>query len=161
MAKMMMGQIDHARQRVRDLRAAKLGDYPKAPDIKNGDCLIQELREETIKLKNGEITMGFYRFIHKTPSETVIKESGNYQNGYTTSYEVASRKPTTIEDGIADAVYKKHNEQALKEWKKTMELYELRKEAIALKATEVEDAIVLGDQVLALAALQEFSEFQV
>jgi hypothetical protein len=161
MAKMMMGQIDHARKRLEQLKSEKFGPAVKKPTIKGQQALVKELRAGTARITAPKLSAAFTRYIDAVEGPVLIKHAGNYSNNYEETYTLGKGVPSCIESALATEYYAKENEAEVRRFETETELYNLRKEAITLKATEVEDAIVLGDQHAALVALQEFAAFEV
>jgi hypothetical protein len=161
MAKMMMGQIDHAKQRVAALKQEKYGDKPKSMTIKNGVTLLKEIRDGKISLSASAIKVGFDNFVNGVATTTVEVENGCYRNDYTKTFKKVQTPPSTVESALARTLYVKENKAEILRYEQETELYNLRQEAIDIKATTVEDAIVLGDQHAALLALQDFAAFEV
>jgi len=161
MAKMMMGQIDHARKRVAELKAAKYGDSPNPPKLRGGSDILKAMRAGEITPTAPQVKKAFAAFVDETVSAQVEEQSGSYSNNYTSTYRIARRTPASVQDALATLVYIKENTAEVERFEQETELYNLRQEAINIKATEVEDAIVLGDQHAALIALQEFTVFEV
>ena len=159
MAKMLMGQIDHARNRVKALKAEKLGGSPDAPKIKGSSNVLEGLRDGTITVTGPQLRKAFEAFVSKTVSRQVDEQSGNYQNNYTSTYRIIERAPSSVEAALATDVYFKENTAEVTRFEQETELYNLNKEALDLEASRVEDAIVLGDQHAALQALQDFAKF--
>ncbi len=161
MAKMLMGQIDHARKRVEQLKKDKYGDVPKGPKLKAGSSVKREIRAGTLNVSGPQIKRAFDAYMAKTPLMCVDKHSGNYSNDYKDSYTLDSRAPTSTEDALASEIYLRVNQAEADRYADETKLYNLRQEAINIKATDVEDAIVLGDQAAALIALKEFADYDV
>lgn len=159
MAKMMMGQIDHARRRVAELKAKKLGGAPGAPEIKGGADVLEALRDGTITVTGPQLRKAFEAFVSKTGSRQVDEDSGNYQNNYTSTYRIIERAPSSVEAALATGVYFKENTAEVTRFEQETKLFRLNKEILDLEASRVEDAIVLGDQHAALQALQDFDAF--
>jgi len=161
MSKMMMGQIDHAKNRVAELKKEKYGDSVKRVNIKDGENLLKELRNGEWQVTGTAIKQAFDNFVNELPGPTVNKKTGNYQNNYEAYYTIVNVPATSVEDALATIVYRVQNLTEITRWEDETELYNTRKEAIDIKATQVEDAIVLGDQHAALLALQDFAAFEV
>lgn len=159
MSKMMMGQIDHARKRVAELKAQKLGDKPVSPTIKGGSDLLKALRSGKTAVSPAQIKKAFTSFVDQTVSQELDEDSGGYYNNHKTTYQIKLRAPVSIECALATVVYFKENSAEVNRFEKETELFNLRQEALNLEATSVEDAIVLGDQHAALIALQNFAAF--
>jgi hypothetical protein len=149
MAKMMMGQIDHARQRVAELKKAKLGDQPKTPDLKGAGDILKALREGSVTVTGPQLRKAFDAYIL------------HYSNNYTSTYSLKKSAPQSVEAALATVIYIKENTAEVSRFEQETELFNLNQEALNLKASEVEDAIVLGDQHAALAALNDFAAYEV
>jgi hypothetical protein len=161
MAKMMMGQIDHARNRVAELKKAKLGDRPKTPDLKGAGDILKALREGSVTVTGPQLRKAFDAYILQDESKQVHEQSGNYSNNYTSTYSLKKSAPQSVEAALATVIYIKENTAEVSRFEQETELFNLNQEALNLKASEVEDAIVLGDQHAALAALNDFAAYEV
>lgn len=161
MAKMLMGQIDHARKRLAEIKAEKLGASPADPEIKGKTELHSGLLDGTITVSPTALKNGFVRYTAQTPIDRVKKDSGTYRNNYTDSYSIRKCVPGSIDSAIADEYFYFDNVAEIERFEAETELYKLRKETLRVKSTFVEDAIVLGDQQLALVALRDFIAFEV
>lgn len=160
MAKMLMGQIDHARNRIKALKAEKLGHPPEGPALKGSDALLKGLRDGSITVTGPQLKKAFEAYISETPDEQVDEIAGNYRNNYEVSFRVVKRPPRSVEDALATAIYFKENSAEVARYKQETELFNLNRETLELEASCVEDAIVLGDQHAALQALQDFADFK-
>jgi len=161
MSKMLMGQINHARDRVSQLKAEKLGPEPARAVYKGASTLKEELRSHTVKeLSAAVIKRGWEDYLAGKNLTLVTEISGKYSNGYVSTYKLEKKAPSSVEDAIAAVLYLKVNTQTFDRWEQEKELFNLRQEALNLKAQTVEDAIVLGDQQAALHALNEFAAFE-
>ena len=161
MSKMMMGQIDHAKARVKELKLAKYGDKPLPPKLKGSSDVILAIRENDISITAPTLRRAFDAYVDEEVSPGVKKESGSYKNDFKTRYTLAEKAPSSIEAALASIIYEKVNAAECARWEAETELYDTRQEAINIAATNCEDAIVLGDQHAALVALQEFANFEV
>ena len=161
MAKMMMGQIDHARQRVAELKSKKLGAAPKHPQLKGADDILKALREGSVTVTGPQLRKAFDAYINEEPAKQLQEIHGNYKNGYVSTYRLAANAPKSVEAALAAVVYIKDNTAEVSRYEQEKELYDLNQTALNLKAAEVEDAIVLGDQHAALAALNDFAAYEV
>ena len=159
MAKMMMGQIDHARGRIKTIKAAKLGPAPDSPEIKGGNDVLEAIRDGTLAISGPRLRQAFDAFINKTYGTTVIKTSGNYRNDYEDTYKIGEGVPTTLQNALANIVYGPENDAEIDRWKTETAEYKRLGKILDDKSAAVEDAIVLGDQHAALQALQEFAAF--
>lgn len=161
MSKMMMGQIDHAKARVKELKLAKYGDKPRVPKLKGSSNVLLAIREGALHITAPQLRRAFDDYIDEVVAPGVEKTSGNYQNDFKTSYAFVETAPCSIEAALASVIYNKVNAVERARWEAETELYDTRQEAINIAATNCEDAIVLGDQHAALIALQEFANFEV
>jgi hypothetical protein len=160
MAKMLMGQIDHARNRIRELRAEKIGKQPVFPKPKVYDDLIEDLRNDAVNLPNGQITLAFWNFIEGNTVDVVTTEtrySYHRNNNTETLPDVKTESTADFRAQLINFVYGAQRQADLNSY------YEARAEWTALdarvgkEAKIVEDAIVLGDNAAALRALQIFA----
>ena len=161
MAKMMMGQIDHARNRVRALKQEKLGDAVKPPKYKNGKELLQAVRDSKAEVTPAQVKAAWIAYVDKVVSNNVEETPGSYRNGYNATYKVRETAPTSVEEALSRIVFIKENTAELVRFEQETTLYKLKQEILDLEASAVEDAIVLGDQQAALAALKDFAAFVV
>jgi len=161
MAKMMMGQIDHARQRVAELKSKKLGTAPKQPQLKGAKDVLKDLRNGSVTVSGPQLRKAFDAYINEEVAKQLQEIHGNYSNGYTSTYRLAAKAPESVEAALAAVVYIKDNTAEVSRYEQEKELYDLNQAALNLKAAEVEDAIVLGDQHAALAALNDFAAYEV
>lgn len=159
MSKMMMGQIDHARGRIKTLKAAKLGASPESPTILGGNDVISAIREGTITVSGPRLRQAFDAYVAGVVGPTVLKESGNYRNDYNDTYKVGEGKPCSIQNALANIVYGDVNAAEIERFQSETAEYNRISAILDDKAAAVEDAIVLGDQHAALQALQEFMAF--
>lgn len=159
MAKMMMGQIDHARNRVAALKAEKLGKQPAVPKIKGASNVLTAFREDSLSVTGPQLRRAFDAYINKTVSKVVDEDSGNYSNGYKSTYSIKEIAPSSVEAALATEIYRKENTAEVFRFEQETTLFNLNKEVLDLEASRVEDAIVLGDQHAALQALQDFAAF--
>jgi len=163
MAKMLMGQIDHARDRIKQITAEKLGVRPETPERLDADALMAKVRSGALTLAPSQLKLALSNYIGKVPVEVVKSSGGNYN--YRSSrqegarYHVAEVVRDTLSECIADVILGYDSQRAVLEWKRDYDAYVIRKETLAAEATTVEDAIVLGDQAAALAALTAFAAF--
>ncbi len=94
-----------------------------------------------------------------------VSSSSRYDYKTRGYIETPARIKTVTEGDIGDYLvyvqYQKKYEAAIATYEAALEEYERRKSLITVEATKVEDAIVLGDNAAALAALQSFAAFTV
>ena len=160
MAKMLMGQINHARQRVKELAAEKSGPTPESMSLSDAETLLKQLRNGTIAVTKAQICTAFDAFVNGTKVNAAKVETGSYRNNYETTHSLRERKATSVEDALASVVFKKSNSKEAQRYASELELYRLRAEGVKIRAQAVEDAIVLGDQQAALIALREFAAWE-
>ena len=142
MAKMMMGQIDHARSRVRAIKSELLGEAPDRQKSYNVTDLVVGLRDGTVKFTGPQLTA-----FAKEWADQYARETSSYNR---VNFETIVLQKAFAKERAADkARFDKENK-----------VYQDRVRRVNEKATAVEDAIVLGDQHAALVALQEFAEFK-
>ncbi len=159
MSKMMMGQIDHARGRIKTIVSEKRGPSPKPPAIRGGSDVLKAVREDSLAISPARLRQAFADFIAAVIGLTVVKTSGNYRNDYANTYKVGEGAPVTVEDALANIVYGAANEAEVARWEAEKEEYNRIGKILTDRSAVVEDAIVLGDQHAALLALQEFAAF--
>ncbi len=159
MSKMMMGQIDHARGRIRELKAAKLGARPESMTILGGNDVIAAIRDGTLTVSGPRLRQAFDAFVNRVPAQTVTDDTCGYGANRTTSYKVGEGVPTSIPNALANIVYAAENGAEIERFKSETDEYNRISKILNEKASAVEDAIVLGDQHAALQALQEFAAF--
>ena len=142
MPKMLMGQIDHARGRVRQITKELLGEAPKKPAVMHVSDMVQALR-------TGELSFSG-------------KQLQDMLNDWTEEY--ATRRSTysspTLETTLLQNAFTKRRADEQAQYEAELEKYRARQAKVNAEATKVEDAIVLGDQHAALAALQSFAKFR-
>ena len=143
MAKMMMGQIDHARSRVRNIKNELLGKAPDRQKEYNTRDLVKGLRDGTVSFTGAQLQ----RFASEWAESYVNSES---------SYNQPSFESIVLEKAFSTA-----RSQEKKRFTKETDVYKAKLNLINDKAVAVEDAIVLGDNAAALAALQDFAAFRV
>lgn len=163
MAKMMMGQIDHARKRVAELKAEKSGVAPTGPKALTGSTYKKAFKDGAIKTTPAKLKQAWDCYTSGILRPHVEKQElycyGPTPNQIT--YEIGEAATSSMEDALASFEYEKVNAAEVTRFNKEREIYQLRQEALELEASTVEDAIVLGDQHAALAALQNFAAFVV
>lgn len=157
-----MGQIDHARRRVAELKAAKLGFPPDRPKIKGGSTILKEIRKDGRTISNAQINKAYFNYIGRviSPNGEVDGTTSGYGEGRKTTYKLVDVIPSSFENALATLVYAVENTAEVKRWEMEKELFDLRAEAVNIKASEVEDSIVLGNQAEALKALNDFAAFE-
>ena len=161
MSKMMMGQIDHAKKRVAELKLQKYGNTPKPPKIKGGSHVLKALLAGDVTVTGAQIRKAFDNYVNKEVADNLKEDSGTYMNDYKKTYSITKQVPSSVENALAAIIYAKPNTAEVERFESETELYSARKEAINIAATDCEDAIVLGDQQAALLALQHFAAFEV
>lgn len=142
MAKMMMGQIDHARARVRAIRSELLGEAPKLPKTYEISDLVQGLR-------NGEVAFTGTQLLQF--AQEWVEDYTNERNSY--------RRPN-FEAKVLEYAFATERKAEEQRYKAQKMKYDALCHKVNTEATKVEDAIVLGDQHAALAALQAFASFK-
>lgn len=161
MSKMMMGQIDHAKKRVAELKLEKYGSRPVSPTIKRGKTLLKELLDNNRTVTNSLIVSAFDDYLEGAVSLELKEHTTGYGDTRKTTYERVQKIAGSVEDALAAIIYAKENAAEIARFESETELYKTRQEAINIAATDCEDAIVLGDQHAALIALQDFAAFKV
>lgn len=163
MAKMLMGQIDHARKRIQALSKLKMTEYPEMPEAPSESEMIKDIRDGKLTITPTQLRKAFNNFIEQVPSPRIERESGHYdyQLGRHVSgaAKTVDKLPSDTEDALRDLLYNKEILAASKKFTDELRAYEERKRRIEDKATEVEDIIVLGDQLAAQQALADFAAF--
>jgi hypothetical protein len=142
MAKMMMGQIDHARARVRAIKTELLGKSPKPPKVYTIDDLVQGFRDGTVVFAGTELLQF---------AKEWVEDYTNERNSY--------RRPN-FENTVLEYAFKEEREADQARYERQRVQYDALAHKVNTEATKVEDAIVLGDQHAALAALQSFASFK-
>jgi len=163
MAKMLMGQIDHARNRLTAISKEKIGPSPTRPKQLDVDDLKKALRAGDITVSPAKMKAAFNSWV-VGEEITTVNCSTNYHYGgrsNTYTYTIVQEKPGSLEEYIAALFYDKPNAAEIKRYTKDTETFEARTAIVTVEATKVEDAIVLGDQQAALIALQAFAAFEV
>jgi len=161
MPKMMMGQIEHARKRVKELQNQKYGPAPEQPKLKTGSDLVNAVQEGKLRVSGSQLKRGFEIYVSRDSIAVVQEINHGYSRNWEKSLKLANSPAESVEDALASIIFAGENAAEVDRYQQEKELYETRKQAIDLKATEVEDAIVLGDQQRALDALNDFSSFEV
>ena len=137
-----MGQIDHARARVRTIKAELTGTAPKPEKKYQISDLVTGLRDGTVKFTGPQLAA-----FSKEWAEQYAKETSSYNR-------------TNFEAIVLAHSFKKQREAEKKRFEAENKVYQDRRAKVNAEATKVEDAIVLGDQHAALVALQEFAAFK-
>lgn len=143
MPKMMMGQIDHARARVRAIKAELLGKAPKREKQYDIADLVEGFRDGTVAFTGPQLQKFAMQW-----AESYAKERFRYDRP---SFESIVLENAFAAERAADK--KRFEAENL--------VYQNRLRKVNAEATKVEDAIVLGDQAAALLALQAFAAFKV
>lgn len=159
MSKMMMGQIDHAKKRVQEIKNEKRGKAPKKPSIRGGSDVLKAIRDGDVSVSAGRLREAFDAFLDRVVAATVVSIKGTYQNDYTDTYKISEVVPTSVENALANIVYAKENGAEIARFEAETAEYKRISEILNDRSAVVEDAIVLGDQHAALQALQEFAAF--
>jgi len=165
MAKMLMGQIDHARNRIQSLVTEKLGPRPSWPTVPTEDDFKEGIRQGNIAITPGFLRNAIDAWADNTPRLKVVV-SGSRWNCQRREYDT---KPLRIEsvtsgkldENLAYTYFQKKYEAAVAVFESELFEYNRREELIKAESVKVEDAIVLGDNAAALAALKEFAAFSV
>jgi hypothetical protein len=136
-----MGQIDHARARVRSIKTELIGPAPDKQKTYSVEDLVEGLRDGSVSFTGNQLR------------EFAQEWADQYSKSY--SYNRTSFESVVLENAFASerAAEKKRfdTEQAI---------YIARLNKVNDEATKVEDAIVLGDNAAALAALTAFAAFE-
>jgi hypothetical protein len=142
MAKMLMGQIDHARARVRTIKAKLIGDRPKNKEEYDIECLVKALCKGEIAFTGPAL-------------QNILAQ---WTDDYTLNQSRYNR--LNLEEVVLTHAFLP--ERALEETRYDREITEwnARSEKVNAEAVVVEDAIVLGDHASALAALTAFAAFE-
>jgi len=142
MAKMMMGQIDHARARVRAIKANLVGKAPEKEKKYSVCDLCNGLRDGTVKFSGPQLQ----KFAQEW-ADSYAKETASYN------------KPS-FEAIVLEYAFTKERAAEKARWDAEQATYRALADKVNAEATKVEDAIVLGDQHAALAALTAFAAFK-
>ena len=142
MAKMMMGQIDHARARVREIKAKLLGEQPEPVKSYNTSALSAAIR-------SGEQTFTGAQLQKLAQEWASHTRKASYYN-----------RPS-FESIVLEHAFAKERAADKKRYDAERKVYDEKAAVVNAEATKVEDAIVLGDQHAALAALTDFAAFTV
>ena len=164
MAKMLMGQIDHARGRITTITKQKLGPAPKPPVIEEAKGTMAEIRQGKIVPTPAQLKLALSNYVNRVPIPIVDSEGGSwdYQTRTHSSrrYFVGEEVRDTLGACLTDVINGKRDTAAVAIWAAANEKYENDKARLTAEAVAVEDAIVLGDQAAALAALTAFAAFE-
>jgi len=165
MGKMLMGQIDHARNRVKALSNEKLGESPTAPEMKGVQDLKNGLRDGTVVISAKKLNRAFEAW-NSNEEFKAVDSSSRYDYNlpgrpYVTVYSVITKQHSSLDSYLAAVQFEATNAATVRRYMEEREVYESRKTLILSEAVQVEDAIVLGDQQAALIALQAFAAFEV
>jgi len=165
MAKMLMGQIDHARTRIAAIKVEKCGVKPKFPERPDSATVLKEIRAGDIVVKPTQLRQALENFINRTPVEVLQSHGGSYnyriKDYEPKSYAITETVRGTLGECLVDVVTPATFHKDLETWKAEDAEYRRRRDLLNEEATSVEDAIVLGDNAAALAALQAFAAFEV
>jgi hypothetical protein len=165
MAKMLMGQINHARERIKALTVEKLGKAPEVPQLPTEKDFKKGLKDGSISLSPTFVTEAIGNWTAAMPRTEIKTSSGswNYRTqGYNPgSCSIKSTCGGDLGDYLAYTWFQNTHEALVAEWKADNTEYKRREKIIKKEAGRVEDAIVLGDHAAALAALERFADFTV
>lgn len=157
MAKMLMGQIDHARNRLRELVAAKNGEAPKRPSLVTPANVVEQLKAGELTVKAPLLKRAFDAWVNQEALVVAVVESGNYRNNYQDVNELKTKIPSSLEEALCALIFTDENKQRSDEYCEEKKAYDERVRRIVAESKAVEDAIVLGDHHAALQALQDFA----
>jgi len=141
MAKMMMGQIDHARNRVRTIVSNLIGKRPESVKKYDTRDLVNGLRDGTVVFTGPQLQ----KFAQEWADQYINGSSYNR-----TSFEAVVLENSFLQERAADT--KRYDAEKL--------VHNNLVNRVNAEATKVEDAIVLGDNAAALAALTAFATFK-
>ena len=160
-AKMMMGQIDHARDRIRSIKAEKLGPSPKQPEVIEVVGLRVGLKDGSIVPTGPQLRRALSNFVDGIISVRATSNSvySTRNRAYSNNYAVKDRAPENLEDALIDVLFESSISADVKVWQDATAEYQRLSKILNDRAAIVEDAIVLGDNSAALLALQEFAAF--
>jgi len=158
-----MGQITHARERIVTITAEKLGPRPAPPEKLDHDEVMRSIRNGDTVVKPTQLRQALDNYVNRTPVDEITSSGGkyDYRTGKTSSktYYLTQTVRSTLSQCLADVVAPPSYAADLQVWKKDQKEWERRRDLIKGEAVAVEDAIVLGDNAAALAALQAFVNF--
>jgi len=165
MAKMLMGQIDHARDRIKALTREKLGECPGYPSVPSEGNFKEGVENGTIKVSSLLVNDALDAWLGQDPRITIQQSSSRY-NSSSCEYETVPATLVTKNSGdlgeyLSYTYFQEKYEAAVAIYKSEIIEYNRRATLIKAEAHAVEDAIVLGDNAAALAALQAFAAFTV
>lgn len=164
MAKMLMGQIDHARDRIKELAKLKLTDAPKKPELVTASDVLSSIKKGETTVSATQLKKAFDNYVNGVPIQVVKSESGYYNHSKRRHEEgnsyVGDDTPSSVEEAIRNVIYEKQIKAGVAAYVAEKTIFDEKKAIIMAKATETEDLIVLGDQQAAQAALQAFADFQ-
>ena len=142
MEKMMMGQIDHARKRVRAIKTELLGEAPAQKKSYDTRDMVNGLRSGEVKFTGAELLKFAQEWVSEYDKDLNRYSRPNFES-------IVLEHAFGAERAADKARFDAENE-----------VYQDRCARVNAEATKVEDAIVLGDQHAALVALQEFAAFK-
>lgn len=160
MAKMLMGQIDHARNRLRELVAAKNGECPTRPTLVTPADVVKQLKKGELAVNAPLLKRAFDAWIAGEALEVAVVESGNYRNNYQDINELKTKIPSSLEEALCALIYTPENAERCRVYQEAKEAHDKRVNRIVAESKAVEDAIVLGDHHAALQALQDFAAME-
>ena len=163
MSKMLMGQINHARGRVNQLKAEKTGAQPVHPKVLDGDDYKKAFRKGDVSSSPAKLKQAWECFVNRNLRPHVENDSSwnHLTRSSITTCKLGEAAVNSMEEALASFHYAAENAGEILRYSLELELYNTRKEAIELRAQVVEDAIVLGEQSEALKALNAFATFEV
>lgn len=141
MAKMLMGQIDHARARVRQIKSDLIGKAPDAQESYSVSDLVEGLREGTVVFTGPQLQKFAQEWATQYARDRSTYNRTNFESIVLEKAFAQERAAEKVRFEAEDLVYQNLSRRVNDE------------------ATKVEDAIVLGDNAAALAALQSFAAF--
>lgn len=142
MAKLLMGQINHATDRVRQLAREKLGDAPRKPEELGWSDVQRRLLDGENLLSPTVIQAALVK----------LREAKKKANYYSSP---------DFRNCVAEVLYEKENARALEKYETEREIHQTRVAAVAKEEARVKDIIVLGDSERILRAIEEFAKFTV
>ncbi len=163
MAKMMMGQIEHARARLKTIAAEKIGPKPASPKRLSVKDLLEGIIAGTIRVTPALLRTACNDWVAGAEVPTV-KEDTHWDHRAQTqrsSFSIERKKLGSIEGYVASIFYSKENDAELERFKNESNVYADRKDIVTREATSVEDQIVLGDQLAAANALTAFAALEI
>lgn len=164
MSKMLMGQIDHARNRIRSLTTEKLGERPTYPEVPTADDFKKGVKNGDITVTPTLLKAAILGWANKTGRLTVTGTTSRWVDGSYVSSGGGQIKPTHVgdlDDYLSYEYYRTIYEAGVAKFDVEFTEFERRRKIIEGRAVEVEDSIVLGDNAAALVALQSFAAFSV